>query len=504
MRRFYEFILLIESYKDEEVKRLNSVIGSKEEELIETGNELTRVRNDSLKKVTELEAKLVELDQEHKIQIQYKDAEHDLIIKDLNKEKEQTIKNHAKLVEKMKIDYEKQVGELSEQLAAKITENNELELRVKECEEALAKDKDERIQRLLDIQHNLEKEIESLKAAIDIKNSDLFELRAKNNELTTKVDNYNEVNMKLRRYKQEAEQLGAILKNKQESERRVSENNRLLALKVEAKQKENQRLSMEMEQLQFRLHSQSNLSLNTTNNNQNDSMSFMGSPNVSMVVMESNIGNDSMISSPQIDSNTENIRMRNQKTKLTRASTLISQSYDLDLTDDTSSHSLLLNTDKDQTRLRSKSLRTPIMSKSKKETVGDESESSKMMMTTSYHQPSSSTATSSTSSNCSFTTSTNNTNRTHHTQFRPVSEHFGDLNMADNRDIYMTRSVIVYNSGPESSSSSSSSGGATKTDYDLYDGGAAMLSESQTNLDDESRQDTASMVVNDASIIVLD
>ena len=75
------------------------------------------------------------------------------------------------------------------------------------------------MQRLLDVQRNLEREVESLKAAIDIKNTDLFELRAKNNELTTKVDNYNELNMKLRRYKQEVEQLYAILKNKQESER---------------------------------------------------------------------------------------------------------------------------------------------------------------------------------------------------------------------------------------------------------------------------------------------
>ena len=98
-------------------------------------------------------------------------------------------------------------------------ENSELDARIKECEETLAKDKDERIQRLLDMQRNLEKEIESLKTALDIKNVDLFDLRTKNNELTTKVDNYNEINMKCRRYKQEMEHLSAILENKQEAER---------------------------------------------------------------------------------------------------------------------------------------------------------------------------------------------------------------------------------------------------------------------------------------------
>lgn len=95
----------------------------------------------------------------------------------------------------------------------------DLDARIKECEDALSKDKDERISRLLDIQHTLEKEIESLKAALDIKNLDLFELRTQNNKLVTQCDNYNEMNMKYRRYKQEVEELKAILHSKQEAER---------------------------------------------------------------------------------------------------------------------------------------------------------------------------------------------------------------------------------------------------------------------------------------------
>lgn len=94
-----------------------------------------------------------------------------------------------------------------------------MDARIKECEEALSKDKDERISRLLDIQHTLEKEIESLKAALEIKNLDLFELRTQNNKLVTQCDNYNEMNMKFRRYRQEVEELKAILQSKQEAER---------------------------------------------------------------------------------------------------------------------------------------------------------------------------------------------------------------------------------------------------------------------------------------------
>lgn len=95
----------------------------------------------------------------------------------------------------------------------------DLDAKIKECEDALSKDKDERISRLLDIQHTLEKEIESLKAALEIKNLDLFELRTQNNKLVTQCDNYNEMNMKYRRYKQEVEELKAILQSKQEAER---------------------------------------------------------------------------------------------------------------------------------------------------------------------------------------------------------------------------------------------------------------------------------------------
>ena len=103
----------------------------------------------------------------------------------------------------------------------------------------------------------------SIVKALCIKNSDLFDLRTRNNELTTKLEGFNELNIKCRRYKQELEQANAILANKQEAEKQASENNRMLAMKIEVKNRENQRLSMQNEQLQFRLQSHPNLSINT-------------------------------------------------------------------------------------------------------------------------------------------------------------------------------------------------------------------------------------------------
>ena len=58
-----------------------------------------------------------------------------------------------------------------------------------------------------------------MKAALEIKNLDNFELRTKNNELETKVENYNDLNAKVRRYKTDLEQLSATLAKRQEAER---------------------------------------------------------------------------------------------------------------------------------------------------------------------------------------------------------------------------------------------------------------------------------------------
>ena len=204
---------------DERVNTIRTEIDAKEEELRTVRDQLCALTKESDERVQELQRRAAEMEKEHNIQAGFMKAEHELLVKSLSEEKDLKLKALNKSMETMRSEHEKDKFEWSEQLESKINENVELERRVRECEETLAKDKDERFQRLLDAQHNLEKEIESLKAAIDIKNTDLFELRARNNELTTKVDNYNELNMKLRRYRQEVEQLNAILKNKQDAER---------------------------------------------------------------------------------------------------------------------------------------------------------------------------------------------------------------------------------------------------------------------------------------------
>jgi hypothetical protein len=187
-------------------------IEEKEKRLQTTQANLGNLTHELIETKQRHENQIAALIEEHNTLLNMKVMENDLIVKDLKHEKEANVKRLNKLLETQKSDNDKMVFELRENLETKTNENNDLNARVKEFEETLAKDKDERIQRLLDTQHNLEKEIESLKAALEIKNIDIYDLRTKNNELITKVDNYTDLNAKVRRFEQEVEQLNVILK----------------------------------------------------------------------------------------------------------------------------------------------------------------------------------------------------------------------------------------------------------------------------------------------------
>lgn len=169
------------------MEKLEARIIEKEKSLTESHNKLADLTRESTEIREALEKKLSEQEIDYQTQLNLLNAEHELILKDVRQSKETAVSRLQKQVESQKAESDRLIDDLREQLARKESENAELEARLRECEDALAKDKDERIQRLLDIQKTLEKEIESLKAAIDIKNIDLVQLRTKNNELMTKV-----------------------------------------------------------------------------------------------------------------------------------------------------------------------------------------------------------------------------------------------------------------------------------------------------------------------------
>jgi chromosome segregation ATPase len=205
--------------KVDELKRLERTIEEKEANLRFTNENLSKMSKEWNEVRASLERNLAQQDAEYKTQLSLLSMEHELIVKDLKQTSESTVSRLSKQMELSRAENEKKIENLQFELEKKTQESCDLESRLKECEEALSKDKDERIQRLLDIQHNLEKEIESLKAALDIKNEDLLKLRSQNNELTTKVEKCDELGKLVRKYKTDIEQLNEVLLNKQETER---------------------------------------------------------------------------------------------------------------------------------------------------------------------------------------------------------------------------------------------------------------------------------------------
>ena len=135
---------------NELVKSLKLEIIDKETHLQTIQYELERLTLESNETKQRLETELKNMSDEHKTQMDLNRLEHDLIITNLKQEKESTIRRLNKQIETMKNENEKFAFELNEQLKSKQNENLDLNNRIKECEETLAKDKNERIQRLLD------------------------------------------------------------------------------------------------------------------------------------------------------------------------------------------------------------------------------------------------------------------------------------------------------------------------------------------------------------------
>jgi hypothetical protein len=400
----------------ESIKSLQSEIEYAQEQLNKTQTDLNNIINESNQVKQKYDTQISQLEEDNKINLNLKDMEHDLIVKDLKKEKDLLVKKYNTQIDLMKLDSEKLVNELREQLEINQSEKFEMESKIKELEETLTKDKDDRIQRLQNKNVNLEKEIESLKAALDIKNSDLSDLRTKNNQLETQMENYNELKMKLNRYKQDMENIKAVLKNKQDAERRTSEHNRLLAMRIEMKDRENQRLSMANEQLQFRLQSNPNLSVNNSQNldttlNNSLSLSQQNNDDENLVKkLEEEIAKQNNPESPLCS-----------KIRLTRASTICT---------DKNTES---NPNVDE--LVEHYLRQPIYNSTPPCSNSTVKLRSKSHLSGKYSYDSS-----------SLTNQSLNKLNTDKHQFRPVSESF-DFNINNDeldQNVYMTRSVIMY------------------------------------------------------------
>lgn len=214
---------------DEQIERLNKTIDDKEKKLVEIEKSLNEALCKLSDKEKEYDGKIIKINEKHLNEINECQVE-------LNEQNQMVESLNNELNEKHQLIIE-------------------LEKKVTEYEETLNKNKEERLQESLDRQVLLEKEIESLKAAIEIKNIDLFDLRCKNNDLTTKNDELTKLIPELQRQKCRIENLEEMYMNKSDEAKRLAEQYEILKSTIDESRRENKRISMRMEELQFKLKS---------------------------------------------------------------------------------------------------------------------------------------------------------------------------------------------------------------------------------------------------------
>ncbi|GIX99803.1 microtubule-associated tumor suppressor candidate 2-like protein [Caerostris extrusa] len=140
--------------------------------------------------------------------------------------------------------------EHAEQLQKKCAELRQHSLGM---EDAMRKDTDTKLQWVTSRKVDLEKEVESLKAVLEMKNKELHTLRVQNLEMEKQMEDLPLAREKIKMLQARAEDLEALMEEKTKLERRLSTENQQIRDTYERESKVNKRLSMENEELQWRI-----------------------------------------------------------------------------------------------------------------------------------------------------------------------------------------------------------------------------------------------------------
>ncbi|CAL1283163.1 unnamed protein product [Larinioides sclopetarius] len=120
-------------------------------------------------------------------------------------------------------------------------------------EDAMRKDTDTKLQWVTSRKVDLEKEVESLKAVLEMKNKELHTLRVQNLEMEKQMEELPLAREKIKMLQARAEDLEALMIEKTKLERKLSTENQQIRDTYERESKVNKRLSMENEELLWRI-----------------------------------------------------------------------------------------------------------------------------------------------------------------------------------------------------------------------------------------------------------
>ncbi|XP_036367490.1 uncharacterized protein LOC115222505 isoform X3 [Octopus sinensis] len=234
-----------------------------EKHMQELSRQAEKWQNDKEKYKQQVEEKNKDIDSEHQQElsslrlrnleeIRTLQRKHDDQMERLHQQHRDKLAEITNTFETIKMSLSNKVESLCE-------ECDKLRKRAAVCEENLEKEVDVRIHNALEVYNHLPQEIDSLKAVIDMKNTEIQNLNKENGNLRTQAAEIQPALEKITLLQQKIENLEAILQIKTDHEKQLNEKCQSLMRKFNKENRANKRMSMEFDKLKWHM-SQSDLS----------------------------------------------------------------------------------------------------------------------------------------------------------------------------------------------------------------------------------------------------
>lgn len=183
------------------------------------------------------------------------------VAKLMNKHKEEVVsleQTHTEMIESLKSKFIDQEAKLkcnfSDEKSSLDERISELNAKIKTLEDNLMHGSDYRLKTAQNKMTNLQQEIDSLKTVVDMRTSEVHELRAEKVKLEEKLEQFDQQQISIKKFTAQVEDLKEQLTAKCDIEQKIMEENRHLHQLVQKENFEKKRLSMENEQLSWKMN----------------------------------------------------------------------------------------------------------------------------------------------------------------------------------------------------------------------------------------------------------
>jgi len=183
------------------------------------------------------------------------------IAKLMNKHKEEMVsleQTHTEMIESLKSKFIDQEAKLrcnfSDEKSSLDERISELNAKIKSLEDNLMHGSDYRLKTAQNKMTNLQQEIDSLKTVVEMRTSEVHELRAEKVKLEEKLEQFDQQQISIKKFTAQVEDLKEQLTAKCDIEQKIMEENRHLHQLVQKENFEKKRLSMENEQLSWKMN----------------------------------------------------------------------------------------------------------------------------------------------------------------------------------------------------------------------------------------------------------